>query len=210
MDIQSNAAAGFDLGKFLLNIQDVFEKAFFVNDPAPVLKSVLYHPTGRYAPTHALWENPDTAKPNPIMENLNGPACILDLYQVTSNAETHFSDTGNLNLYAHLRAIVLVQNVPLENPHYRVRQLAFDVAGLVTEQTHFGTPSGMSQVNSVREAEEIERQHENILGWIVEWQHLIEIHKNDYSRPELREFLPADAMPYNLNINVKPKTSVAD
>ena len=43
----------------------------------------------------------------------------------------------------------------------------------------------MAQVTHIREAE-IKEQNDRYAGWLVQWQHSVELEKPDYSNPTLR------------------------
>lgn len=179
------SGAGFELRKFLFNIQSVFEEAFFVGDSVSVLNSVVFGSTSR------LRTAPDESKPNDALDNLKMPACILDLYGFQADNDP-YSSGGVLQLNARLRALVIVEKA-FEGSRFQVCQLAMDVAGLVTEKSRFGVPSGMSMVRGIGEMMEIENHFPHLIGWEVDWQQSVEIPAPDYSAIELREFPKADA-----------------
>lgn len=193
------SSSGFSLPTFLSTIASVFEAAFYVDDPCPVLNDVVFGSTRR------LREMPDTGKPIVIalcklpvkskgmmrLDDIKLPACILDLYGLKSGVDP-YTNRGDLSLNVYLRAIVLVAKSELSS-ELRVRQLALDIAGLVTEQGRFGTLSGMSMVTSVGEVIAVESHYPHLVGWEVEWQHSIEIGAPDYSNPALRKFPEADS-----------------
>ena len=180
---------GFSLFQYLYNVKDTFDKAFYVNDCKPVIKHIIFAPTSDYEATAGA-NNPQS---NRLDINIKPPAIIIDLYELKidpsfdeyrQQRDTPHTNTGNLAIYIFVKALVLVSNNKVVQSHHHVKQLAFDIAGLVTEADGFNTRVGLSQVTHIREAEL--KQSDRLIGWIVQWQHSVELEPPDYSRPELR------------------------
>ena len=116
------------------------------------------------------------------------PALLLDLENAKLNPlptefkhEGHsiYSNLGELELYANMRAVVLVNNrssIPITDtlsidPQAGARHLAFQVAGFVNAADRFGEPCGMSQVSHIEPIPITAQRTTTLIAWHVRWQH---------------------------------------
>lgn len=90
-----------------------------------------------------------------------------------------YSNMGTTDLYLYTTATILLSNKTfdkdLDNPHRKIRKVAYELAHYVTTQRKFGTPSGMAQVTHVNEIEDTRIRTNNMLGWEVVWMHVIRL-----------------------------------
>ena len=87
-----------------------------------------------------------------------------------------------------------MSNTKSRTSHIKVRQLAIDVAGVVTEARRFKTVAGMSQVTHIREAA-LHQYNSHLVGWFVQWQHPLELDTPDYSSEGVRRSMMDDELP---------------
>ena len=191
--------AGFSFSQYIYNLKKAFEDAFYTNEECPIIKSVNFAPTSQY--------EADAGGHNPAipLEKIEPPAIIIDPYDLkidpsfdeyTQDRNTPHSNTGNLSIYLFVRALVLVINNKNTVTHLRVRQLAFDIAAIITEQSRFSAQVGMSQVTHISELQG-QNPSNRLVGWTVQWQHSIELETTDYSNLGIRKAicdLEADAV----------------
>ena len=201
-------AAGFSLHHYLRNVKATFEEAFYVNDEKDdkrVIKTVIFAPTSRFESNAGTFSSESQG----ALHNIDPPACVLDLYEARTNAtvsqeiysDSAFTNTGDLEIYIFMRALILVSNRRPNVAHFKVRQLALDIAGLVTEVGQFGTPSGLAQVSNVQAVQEVQEMNNHLIGWEVLWHHQLQLNAPDYSNPALRGLPEADANPiYDVSI----------
>ena len=199
--------AGFSLYKYIYNVKKAFEDAFYTYEECPIIETVSFAPTSEYEAFASGGLDIKT------------PAIIIDPYELKTDPSfdeyrqekgTPHTNTGNLALYLFVRALVLVINNKNTVTHRRVRQLAFDIAGVVTEHTRFGANVGMSQVTHISELQGYNLSN-RLIGWTVQWQHSLELEAPDYSNIGIRKAfcdseLEADANDINrLNIPFNEK-----
>lgn len=212
--------AGFSLNQYIYNVKKAFEDAFYTNEECPIIKTVIFAPTSQYEATAGA-NNPTNTK---LAENIEPPAIIIDPYEgkidpsfdeYTQERDTPHTNTGNLALYLFVKALVLVINNKNIITHLQVRQLAFDIAGVVTEQRRFGASVGMSQVTHISELQGNNLNLSNrLIGWTVQWQHSLEIEAPDYSNIGIRKAfcdseLEADAIDiYSLSLTDQEQEAI--
>ena len=193
MGPQITTLAGFSLVQYIRNVKKAFETYFYSNDPNPIIKkdAIIFAPVAPYEAT-ASTNNPQSER---LDQNITPPAIIIDPYECKidpsydeykrqgSNPHTN---SGQLGLYLFVKALVLVTNNKGIQTHLQVRQLAFDIAGIITEESRFSSAVSMAQVTHVKALEQDHRHTNRLVGWTIQWQHEIEVPTPDYSNRDLR------------------------
>lgn len=166
---------------YLNRIKDIFEKKF--KKETPIFRHIDWTETQNFEELE-----------------IDLPALLLDLEGAKMNPAAGefehedtsiYSNLGELELYAYVKAVILVNNRSIESvnggdicAHTWVRQLAFDVAGFVSAMSRFGHAVGMSQVIEIRPSggnRDLTRVNTTtLISWIVRWQHSISLGEPDY------------------------------
>ena len=185
---------GFSLFHYIHNVKQTFEEIFqsHTNEGKPVIEadSIIFDQTSRYL------DNPAQNKPESekIAVEAELPAIVIDPYEMKidpafdeyrQDKDTPHTNTGNLGLYLFMRTLALMSNSNSPRAYYYVRQFAVDIAAIITNSEGFNSRVGMSQVTHVQEAP-LHIQNELVIGWMVQWQHSVELEMPDYSDPKRR------------------------
>ena len=183
---------GFYLPTYLQSVQKAFVKKFQTDVTPDVFCDIIFTEEHDY-------EKLDVAL----------PALLLDFEDAKLNPlptefkhEGHsiYSNLGELELYANMRAVVLVNNrsqIPITDtlsidPQAGARHLAFEVAGFVNAADRFGEPCGMSQVSHIEPIPITAQRTTALIAWHVRWQHSISIGDRDTSQDTIPPVNAAD------------------
>ena len=195
------SGAGFLFSTYIENVKAALEKAFYVGQEYPIIKSVHFAPTAPYEQDAGQFQAQDYQEINRKI-SLDPPVIILDPYglkadpsydEYNQDRNVSFTNSGDLGIHLFVKALVLISNNKTRDSHIHVRQLAIDIGGVINENRRFGGQVQMSQVTHIQEAA-LHQYNSHLIGWTIQWQHSIVIEPPDYSNIGIRKAIVDDTM----------------